>query len=55
MEKKLYITFSDILGMVRVEVDEYGIRCDGTRMIFSDANEREYAVQVENVFGIAME
>lgn len=55
MEKKLYITFSDGLGMVSVEVDGYGIRCDGTRMIFSDANEREYAVPVENVFSIVME
>ena len=55
MEKKLFITYSDNLGMVCVEVDQYGIRCDGTRMIFSDANEREYTVPVENVFSIVMD
>lgn len=55
MEKKMYVTYSDHLGMIRVEIGSDGIICDGTRMIFSDANEKEYAIPIENVFSIVME
>ena len=55
MEKKLYVTFSDGLGMVRVEIDKDGIISDGYRMIFSDANGKEYCVPSSDVYNIVME
>ena len=55
MEKKMFITYSDNLGMIRVEIDSDGIICDGTRMMFADANEKTYSVPVEHVYSIVME
>lgn len=55
MEKKMYVTYSDNLGLVRVEIDNDGIICDGTRLMFADANEKTYSVLVEHVFSISME
>lgn len=55
MEKKMYITFSDSLGMIRVEIDDSGITSDGTYMFFTDASERDYKIPSVNVFSITME
>lgn len=46
------ITYSDGLGMVEVEIDEFGITCDGTFFFFSDTKERDYKVSVSSVFKI---
>ena len=55
MEKKMYVTYSDGLGLVRVEIDESGITSDGTYMFFSDTEGRDYKIASVNVFSITME
>ena len=55
MEKKMYVTYSDDLSMVTVEIDESGIMCDGIYMFFTDTNERDYKIPAVNVFSITME
>lgn len=46
------VTYSDGLGMVEVEVDEYGIICDGAFFIFTDTSERDYKIPVTDVYSI---
>lgn len=45
-EVNMYITFADELGLILVEVDEYGISfCDG-KAYFSGEDGTDYAVDV---------
>lgn len=55
MEKKMYITFSDNLGLTRVEIDDSGITSDGTYMFFTDASERDYKIPAVNVYSVTLE
>lgn len=55
MEKKMYITFSDGLGLTRVEIDDSGITSDGTYMFFTDTSERDYKIPAVNVYSVTME
>lgn len=55
MEKKMFVTYSDNLGMTRVEIDDSGITSDGTYMFFSDGNGRDYKIPSVNVFSVMME
>ena len=47
----MLIMFSDSLGVVTVEVDSEGVNfCDGFAY-FSDENEKEYKIKIENIKG----
>lgn len=47
----MLIMFSDTLGAVTVEVDSMGVNfCDGFAY-FSDENEKEYKVKIEDIKG----
>ena len=49
------ITYSDGLGLVEVQVDEFGISGDVTFFFFSDTAGRDYKVSVSRVFSIIPE
>ena len=55
MEKKLYITFSDSMGLTQVEIDDSGITSDGTYLFFTDASERDYKIPAVNVYSVTLE
>lgn len=55
MEKKMFITYSDGLGLTRVEIDDSGITSDGTYMFFTDGNGLDYKIPAVNVFSVTME
>ena len=49
------ITYSDGLGLVEVQVDEFGISCDGAFFFFADGNGRDYKIPVTDIFSVTME
>lgn len=48
----MIVTYSDVLGLVSVTVDNSGVTCDGQFFFFTDTNERDYKIPTTDIYSI---